>query len=473
MSRFNQLFVTLLLSSLSLNPNFGLFSLEPIAPITEEQVEEHTVVVLGGGVGGLTSALYLARAGLKPLVIAGDQPGGALAQSQMVQNWPGELEIRGAELVQKMREQAEKSGAIFESFEAVSVDFSKRPFCITLRNPWRPEKSKTIFAKTCIIATGTTPHGLGVPGESTYQSRGVYTCAVCDGSLYRDQEVAVVGGGDAAIYEAHYLASIAKKVTLIVRGPSLKTIELERKEQLLSLPNVHVLYNTRVTKILGNEQGISHVQLQSGTSQESLPLRALFLAIGASPNTALFKGQLPLDEKGLVLLGNDRETLVKGVFAVGDVCDPFYRQAITASGDGAKAALQLRNSLMLANSQRELVIDSTTPHTPQTKVVHIKNMEQFEKEVQNSEMPVIVDFYADWCGPCRSLAPEIENWAKEFAGRIKFAKVNIDQLNKLASRYRISAVPTVLYFDQKGNLVDSKTGRQEIAGMLQNLNLPK
>lgn len=485
--RFGLLPACIALSLTLTAPGLLIGNPSPSAPssIVEEEAD---VVILGGGIGGLTSAVYLARSGLKPIVIEGQQPGGQITQSLGIQNWPGEKEISGNLLTERARKQAEESGAIILREEAVKVDFTTTPFKITLRNLWKPSKSgqlKILRAKTCIIATGAIPNKLGVPGEGKFWSKGVHTCATCDGSLYKGEHVAIVGGGDGAIVEAHHIAKLASKVTLIVRGKFLKSIEEKRKQNLISLPNVEILYGTQIKEIDGNPDGLTHLVLTQNGEERILPVDALFLAIGTKPNTDLFRGQLALDSKGYIELGKDQSTSVPGVFAIGDVSDSFYRQAVTAAGDGAKAALQAESFLaggkiepatakIAYHNAKEVVINKRgEPNIVQVKneasVLHIKSIEQFQSEVLESSIPVVVDFYADWCGPCRALSPHIDEWSKEFQGKLKFAKVNVDHMQKLAKRYRVDALPTVLYFEKQGKLKERCTGQDEIAELISNL----
>lgn len=480
--RFGMLPLCLALS-LSLSAISPLASAPPAPAVVEEVAD---VVILGGGIGGLTAAVYLARSGLHPVVIEGQHPGGQITQSLGIQNWPGEKEITGNLLTEKARKQAEESGAIILREEAVKVDFSKSPFTITLRNLWKPTKAgeeKILRAKTCIIATGANPNKLNITGEGKFWSRGVHTCATCDGSLYKGEHVAVVGGGDGAIVEAHHLAKLASKVTLIVRGKALRSIEEKRKQNLISQPNVEILYETQVKEIGGTPDGISHLVLTSKGEEKTMPINALFLAIGTIPNTSLFRGQIKLDKRGYIVLDKDQSTNIPGVFAVGDVSDPFYRQAVTAAGDGAKAALQVESFLagsksrpsQYANSQlrESLLPKRNDPSFMQVKnepaVLHIKSIEQFQSEILESSIPVVVDFYADWCGPCRALSPLLDEWAQQFKGKLKFAKVNVDHMQKLAKRYRVDALPTVLYFENQGKLKERCTGHDEIAELISKL----
>ena len=269
----------------------GAFSLAHAAVSSDPQRVD--VVVLGGGAAGLTSAIYLGRAGFSTLVLEGPNPGGAITQSNKVENWPGYQEVSGLDLMDQIRGQAEKSGALLSREELVEIDLSKRPFSFIAQDVYDKSKKRRISADACIIALGAAPRKLGVPGEAVYWSKGVYSCAVCDGSLYKDKVVAVVGGGDAALLEADYLSSIAKKVYIFNRKDQFKGVEKIRKDDLLSRANVEVIYNTNVKEIKGNGQLVHSVVLKKSKGQEvSLEIDALFLAIGANPNTQFFSEQV-------------------------------------------------------------------------------------------------------------------------------------------------------------------------------------
>ena len=225
-------------------------------------VETAPVVILGGGVGAMTSAIYLGRAGVEATVIEGQNPGGLITQSSAVQNWPGELEISGHELADKIHAQAEANGARFLQQEVVGVDFSKRPYAIFLRDLNTNQESQ-LRAESVIIAMGTTPNFLNIPGEQTYWGRGVTNCAICDGALYKDQIVGVVGGGDAAILEGLYLSNIAKQVHLFIRKDAFRAVEEKRLKTLLEKPNVIVHYNTTVEEVKGDGEMVTSVVIQS------------------------------------------------------------------------------------------------------------------------------------------------------------------------------------------------------------------
>lgn len=311
--------------------------------------EIYPVVVLGSGVAGLTAANYLAQANIPTIVIEGETPGGALMLSHSVRNWPGVIDLPGREIIDTLRQQAEKSGVRIIDGKATKVDFTTWPFTIELETMTRSIPN-TLQALSCIIATGATPNYLGIPGETGdngYWGRGVTNCAVCDGPLYRGLSVGIVGGGDAAMAEASYLSGIAEKVTIFVRGDSLRAKDHKKRDEVLTLPNVSVIFNTKVTEVQGDDNVVTQVKtLNTKTNETSIvALDGLFLAIGSQPNTTLFKKQLTLDDLGHVVLTHDQATSRKGVFAAGDVCDPVFRQAVTSAGQGCKAALQTQKFL--------------------------------------------------------------------------------------------------------------------------------
>lgn len=420
------------------------------------------VVIVGGGVGGLTSAVYLARGGAAPLVIQGKSS--AIVQSKKVQNWPGDIEISGIELVEKMRNQAEKNGAIISQEEMVSIDVSSRPFSMIVQEVYNPSKQRKIIADACIIAMGTKTKTLEVPGEKKYESRGVYTCAVCDGPLYKDKIVAVVGGGDAAVLEADYLCAIAKKVYLVVRGNQLKGVEKSRREGLAKQSNLEIIYQSEVKEINGSENGVEKIVIENRSEEKKMiEVDAVFLAIGATPNTTLLTGQVDLDEHGYIVCKNHLETSVPGLFAVGDVTDPIFKQAVSAAGEGAKAAIQAQT--YLASHKRKAPkpdVKEKPQVQPQGQVVEIKNMQQLQDLFKVSQLPILVDFYATWCSPCRYLSPYIDTWAKELEGKVVVCKVNVDLAKEVAQSYNIRSMPTVLHLNATGQEMARKVGPQEI-----------
>lgn len=444
---------------------------------TKPEEPVHSVVILGGGIGALTSALYLGRAELRPVVIEGHIPGGLLTQSHSVQNWPGEMEIEGQRLTDKMRKQSEANGAQFYADEVVAVDFSKRPFVITTRSvSGRKPKQRQIRAQSCIIAMGTEPNFLEIPGENGpkgYWGRGVTNCAICDGNLYRDQVVGVVGGGDAAVLEALYLSNIAREVFVFVRKDKLKATEEKRIQTLLAKANITIMYNTQVVEIKGDGNKVKAVSLKTiGKRPVDHPLDGLFLAIGSQPNSRIFKGAVELDSQGYVVVHSGQKTSVEGVYAVGDIVDPIYKQAISAAGDAAKAALQAQqyisdrtNGLAEAPKVNQKAKPSALSKL-RGEVIEIRSLEQFKQELEASQVPVLVDFYAPWCGPCKKISPTLESSAAKLSGKVKFLKVNVEKLYGLGDTYEIRSMPTALLFDAEGEILERKVGLGPIIHML-------
>ena len=298
-------------------------------------------VILGTGCAGLTAAIYSARANLKPLVLEGHEPGGQLSITTLVENFPGWPEgIQGPELIENMRKQASRFGAEFRIGHLATADLTRHPFVLNLGN-------ETIHARTLIIASGASARWLGLPSEQALIGHGVSSCATCDGFFFRDQEIAVVGGGDSAMEEALFLTRFASKVTLIHRREHFRASRI-MLDRAIAHPKIKFLTNTAVKEVLGvEEKSVTGIRLHdTSTNIESiLPLSGLFLGIGHVPNASMFAGQLDLDEDGYIKTHNNVFTRLPGVFACGDVQDRRYRQAITAAGSGCMAALEVEKYL--------------------------------------------------------------------------------------------------------------------------------
>lgn len=306
---------------------------------TQETVK---VLIIGSGPAGYTAAIYLSRANLAPVLYEGIEPGGQLTTTTEVENFPGFPEgIDGPELMSRMRQQAERLGAELRSGSITKVDLSQRPFRVEV------DGEKEILAQSLIISTGATAKYLGLPSETKFRGQGVSACATCDGFFYRKKDVAVVGGGDTACEEATYLASLCRKVYMIVRKPFLRASKA-MQERVFNTPNIEVLFEHNTVEVLGDEQGVTGALLRRNDGVErTIDIAGFFLAIGHHPNTELFAGQLDLNEEGYIRVeGNTSKTSVEGVFAAGDVKDPHYRQAITAAGSGCIAALDCERFLL-------------------------------------------------------------------------------------------------------------------------------
>lgn len=294
----------------------------------------HNVIILGSGPAGLTAALYAARANLEPLVIEGYEPGGQLALTTMVENFPGFPEgIMGPDLMSAMKEQAARFGAEFVTGMATAADLSGQPLKVTV------DEATTYEAKSLIIATGASAKLIGLSNERRLIGRGVSTCATCDGFFFRDKKLAVVGGGDSAMEEALFLTKFASSVTVIHRRDQLRASKV-MQDRAQANEKISFLWNTVVEDVVG-ETKVSALRLRNvETNEEStFDCDGIFVAIGHTPNTSIFRDQLTLDPTGYIVAHERTKTNIPGVFVAGDVQDQLYRQAITAAGSGCMAAL--------------------------------------------------------------------------------------------------------------------------------------
>ncbi len=301
-------------------------------------------LIIGAGPAGYTAAVYAARANLEPIVVQGLQPGGQLTITSDVENWPGDTSVLGPALMERMAAQAEHAGARLVYDIISDVDFSERPFTC------RSDSGDTFVADTVIVATGAQARWLGLPSEQAYLGQGVSGCAVCDAAFFKNKHVVVVGGGNTAVEDALYLTRHVRSVTLVHRRDRLRA-EKVMQDRLFASPKVTLRWNTVVEEVLGTAavpRKVTGVRLRdTGTgATEDLPADGVFVAIGHSPATGVFKGHLPLDADGYVLTAPDSTaTSVPGVFAAGDVKDRVYRQAVTAAGMGCMAALEAEKFL--------------------------------------------------------------------------------------------------------------------------------
>ena len=320
-------------------PSIAVCSLLSGAPLLHSKV-----VILGSGPAGCTAAVYAARAMLEPTLIAGIQPGGQLTITTEVENYPGFAQaIQGPWLMEQMQAQAEHLGTRFIQDTIAAVDLARRPFTLVA------DSGERYTADTLIVATGASANWLGLPSESRFQGFGVSACATCDGFFFRGKNVAVVGGGNTAAEEALFLTNFAERVTLIHRRDFLRA-DKTNQMRLAANKKIDILYDTEVIEVLGGDdpRGVTSVALRNTitASEHRLDVDGLFVAIGHSPATALFKGQIEMDESGYIRTAADStHTSVAGVFAAGDVKDKVFRQAVTAAGMGCMAALEAERFL--------------------------------------------------------------------------------------------------------------------------------
>jgi thioredoxin reductase (NADPH) len=301
-------------------------------------MEVEDLIIIGSGPSGYTAALYASRESLNPLMISGFSKGGQLMLTTEVENYPGFPDgIMGPDLMELMRKQAEKFGTRFIDDNVSSVDFTKRPFVVKVGD-------KTFFAKSVIVSTGASSNWMGIESEKKYIGKGVSSCATCDAFFFKNKDVMVVGGGDSAMEEALFLTKFAKSVTIVHRRDTFRASKI-MQDKVMANPKIKIIWNTVIEEVMGSVK-VERVRLAENDGKKAeVLIDGIFVAIGHSPNTAFLGGQLKLDAKGYVITRDEVKTDIDGVFAAGDVVDHVYRQAITAAGSGAKAAMEARSYL--------------------------------------------------------------------------------------------------------------------------------
>lgn len=303
--------------------------------------EDIKVLIIGSGPAGYTAAIYAARAGLKPILYTGGEPGGQLTTTNDVENFPGYPEgINGPEMMMQLQAQAERFGTEIRYGMATAVDFSGYPHKVIV------DDNHEITAQSVIIATGASAQYLGLESETKLHGKGVSACAICDGFFYKDMDVAVVGGGDSAAEESVYLANLCPKVYLIVRRDELRASTI-MQQRVLNTPNIEVLWNSNTQEVLGEDE-VTGVRLLNNKTNETfeIAVKGFFVAIGHKPNTDIFKDYLETDNVGyLKVIPGTSKTSIEGVFVAGDAADKVYRQAVTAAGTGCMGALDAERFL--------------------------------------------------------------------------------------------------------------------------------
>ncbi|MFE4105794.1 thioredoxin-disulfide reductase [Almyronema epifaneia] len=434
------------------------------------------VVIIGSGPAGYTAAIYAARANLKPFMFEGYQagglPGGQLMTTTEVENFPGFPDgITGPQLMDQMKAQALRWGTEMVTEDVVAVDFSQRPFVIR-------SEEREVRAHSVVIATGATAKRLGLPCEHQFWSRGISACAICDGAtpIFRGEELAVVGGGDSAAEEAVYLTKYGSRVHLLVRRGEMRASKA-MQDRVLKNPKITVHWHTEAVDVFGagdRLDGLRVRDLQTGEARE-LPVKGLFYAIGHTPNTDLFKGQLDLDDIGYIRVQpGSVETNIEGVFAAGDVQDHEFRQAITAAGTGCMAAMLAERWLSVNHLITEY---HQTPASEKSETEGRKAEYQqaaefnagttrhiggyaLRKLYHESDRPIVVKYASPTCGPCHTLKPILSKVVDEFEGKIHYVEIDITEDPDIAESAGVTGTPTVQLFKDKA-LVNELRGMKQ------------
>ncbi|MEP6515004.1 thioredoxin-disulfide reductase [Microcoleus vaginatus] len=440
--------------------------------MTNETVEN--LVIIGSGPAGYTAAIYAGRANLKPIVFEGYQaggvPGGQLMTTTEVENFPGFPEgITGPQLMDRMKAQAVRWGAELYTEDVISVDLTKRPF--TVRSEDREIKTHTI-----VIATGATAKRLGLPSEHVFWSHGISACAICDGAtpIFKGVDLAVIGAGDTAAEESIYLTKYGSHVHMLVRRDQMRASKA-MQDRVLSNPKITVHWNTEAVDILGEAggkmDGVRIRNIETGAESDLL-VKGLFYAIGHTPNTQLFQGQLELDEVGYIVTKHGSvETSVDGVYAVGDVQDHEFRQAITAAGSGCMGAMLAERWLSsngLAQEFRQTEESEQPVAAPEAQKVR-KTSANFDiqdtrheggyalrKLFHDSDRLIVVKYASPSCGPCHSLKPILSKVVDEFEGKIHYVEIDIEEDPEIAENAGVIGTPTIQYFKDKDLVAELK-----------------
>lgn len=393
------------------------------------------IAIIGSGPAGLSAALYVSRAGMKSFVFAGPLPCGQLTQTTYIENWPGKERILGSALMNDIKAQAESFGATIIHDTITHVDTNAWPFTL------KTEEGRSVKALSIILATGATPKALSIPGEQQYWGKGVTSCAICDAPFFKEKEVVICGGGDSAAEMVFELAPYVKKVTILVRKDRMRAAAA-MQERIAQYPNATIEYHKEITKIYGDENTVTAIEVYDNKTKETIkrPISGVFLAIGHIPNTKLVKNQVPLDEHGYVkMIDRSQETLVKGVFAAGEIQDSQYRQAIVAAGEGVKAALDATSFLYSLGFTTAIgrTLDQhffETFSNEKIEIPEITDKEELYAKVLQAKGVALLEFYGSACPMCVHMIPILESVAHKLQGKLAIYKVKYDDKIK---RYRV------------------------------------
>ncbi len=426
--------------------------------------EAENVVIIGSGPAGYTAAIYAARANLQPLLITGFNsggiPGGQLMTTTFVENFPGFPDgVLGPDLMDLMKAQAVRWGTKLIESDVVSIDSTNKPFKLTTLE-------SEIYTNSLIIATGASANRLGIINEEIFWSKGISACAICDGATpqFREEELAVVGGGDSACEEAVYLTKYGSKVHLVVRSERLRA-SAAMIDRVRANEKITIHWNTSVVKAVGNDWLEKIVTIDKENKQGEINIKGLFYAIGHTPNTNFLKDQIEVDEKGYIICKPGRpETSIEGIYAAGDVADAEWRQGVTAAGSGCMAALAAERWLSEKNLSQLITREVTEPRKSENSNTYEEDVTEdnfdinsewqkgsyaLRKLYHESKKPILVIFSSPTCGPCHVLKPQLKRVINELNGEVQGIEIDIDKDQEIARQAGINGTPTVQLFKDK------------------------
>ncbi len=431
--------------------------------IQKDNIEN--IVIIGSGPAGYTAAIYAARANLQPLLVTGFNsggiPGGQLMTTTFVENYPGFPDgVLGPELMDLMKAQAERWGTNLCESDVISINTNKHPFEIkTLQG--------VIKSNSIIIATGASANRLGVINEDKFWSKGISACAICDGATpqFRDEELAVIGGGDSACEEAAYLTKYGSRVHLLVRSEKLRA-SAAMVDRVKANSKIDIHWNTKVEKANGTDWLENIEAINSKKGPVEIKVKGLFYAIGHTPNTKFLDNKIELDTKGYIACKSGRpETSIEGIFAAGDVVDSEWRQGVTAAGTGCMAALAAERWLAEKNLSKTIIRETTEPEKTSSSSSFNEdetNEDTFDlnsewqkgsyalrKLYHESNKPILVIFSSPSCGPCHVLKPQLKRVINDFNGAVQGIEIDIDKDQEIAQQAGINGTPTVQLFKNK------------------------